>query len=67
MDENRAMNLVAWMGEQLMQRAELEAMLADNASRERRGEAPAYPAEKFMELRNEIARNNDWRCSACRG
>ena len=38
----------------LSKQAELEGMKADNAEREARNEAPAYPGDAFMEVANDL-------------
>lgn len=51
--------LLAWQGEQLEARIELESMIALNQERLQRGESIAYGEIAFEQLRKRVEANNN--------
>ena len=60
-------HIADWLGEQLVHRIELEGMLAANQQRISCNESIAYPESEFTQLRDEVARSNNYHSNAVRG
>ncbi len=66
MNEAKLRVLAEWHGDNLVAQIELEGMIAENNQRLHSGLSPAYNEAAFTKLRDDVARNNNFRSSQFR-